>query len=455
MRIEREIPTIGRTRYPSAVPGGITLRMTRVSGGRVQEWVDDPPVETPGQAMRAMRRAARAYTVLMPSRSREAAELWAADDEELYAALACLSSRRSYYRTWALRDGQVLALAAIPAGALPDDPAAAEAAPITTPREAGSLMTHQQQAGSPAVRTGEAAADLPAVVGQVVRRGDRVLQVGPGRGALQLAEWTGGQVVAVHTLASAEEARAGLGPRGRADGVVDVRAGDLFEGCPAAGPFNVIVVTGGVSGLAPLWLDQLARGGVIVAPVALGGLHPWVVAGVDRYDRQLYGRVLALDPPGTVRPVDGPLYTGVPSYWTTGADDEALPVPYFVPKWGPVVPPRVTAEQYMDLWLWLAARNKLITAAEPAGCGWGAGAALVAGGSAVYVRPQGLWQTDTAPETMTRAQALVELIQEWAASHRPAHTEMTCRLVQPPGAGPDALLVPEEWATGRPLALPR
>ncbi|MGW2255110.1 hypothetical protein ACWCXH_33735 [Kitasatospora sp. NPDC001660] len=99
--------------------------MTRTApDGEERERVESPPVPKPGEAMRSMRRAALAYAVFMTTRSRINAALWDRDTEELYAALSCLSSRRSYSRSWALRNGDVLTLSVVPAGAADARPAA-------------------------------------------------------------------------------------------------------------------------------------------------------------------------------------------------------------------------------------------------------------------------------------------------------------------------------------------
>ncbi|MGW2255109.1 hypothetical protein ACWCXH_33730 [Kitasatospora sp. NPDC001660] len=298
-------------------------------------------------------------------------------------------------------------------------------------------MTHHHTA--PAAAPAEAAPVLPPALGHLIRRGDRVLAIGPGPLAVALAERTACQVVSVHaTLGDVEAVRAALGPHGRAVVTVDAQLGDLSAGRPESGPYNVIVLTTGISGISPRWIRQLAPRGAIVAPVALGGLHPWLVAGTDRYDRQWYGALVGVDEPGP----------------DAAASADERPVPQFAAQWAGVVPPRLTRSEYMDLWLWLASRDDRITAATAAGTSWGPGPALVAGASVVYVLPKGLWVSDTGPATLALAQDLADEIVQWSL-HRPELADLTCRLAPPPGAGPDAPWLPEEWATGRPLALPR
>ncbi|MFF1793663.1 protein-L-isoaspartate O-methyltransferase [Kitasatospora sp. NPDC058263] len=319
-------------------------------------------------------------------------------------------------------------------------------------------MKHEE-AGLPAVRTAAAALAVPAgpskALTGIIRAGDRVLQIGPGPAAVELAAWTGQPVTSVHeTLADVQQVLAPLGPAGRNARTVDARVGDLFEGRPDAGPYDVIVVTAGIAGLSPRWLDQLAARGVIVAPVALGGLHPWVVAGRDVRDGLMYGCVLAVDPPGVgPQPAAGPLYAGVRTH--RARHGEPLPQPEFAPQWAGVVPPQLTPEQYADLWLWLATKDDRTTAAEAEGTGWGPGCVLVSGSSAVHVRPQGLWVSGTDEVTKALAQVTGELVHTWGARRRPQHTEMTCRLSTSPEAGSAALVVPAGWAQGRPVTLPR
>ncbi|MER6365823.1 hypothetical protein [Kitasatospora sp. NPDC001527] len=117
-----------------AVPGGIVLRVTRTKpDGTEYERVESPPVATPDQAMRSMRRTARAYTVLMTPLSRTAAHLWAADVEELRVALHGIANGIPCQRSWTLRNRDVLTLTAVPAAELPQP--AHGAGPVPLRRE--------------------------------------------------------------------------------------------------------------------------------------------------------------------------------------------------------------------------------------------------------------------------------------------------------------------------------
>ncbi|MFE3506222.1 hypothetical protein [Kitasatospora sp. NPDC059160] len=291
---------------------------------------------------------------------------------------------------------------------------------------------------------------LPPELGHLVRRGDRALAIGPGRLAVALAERTDQQVASVHeTHACVEAVRAALGPRGRTGGVVDAQVGDLTAGRPETGPYDVIVVTAGITALSPRWFTQLSARGVIVAPVALGGLHPWLVVGADRYDRTWYGQVLGVDP--GIRPLsaDGALGRRPEPAVPAGADD-----PRAAAQWASLMPSRLSATELTSMWLWLATREARTTGATVPGTGWGPVPTVVAESGAVHVTPRGLWLTDTGPATMALAQDVAGHIQRWTL-RCPAPTDLTCRLDLPAATRSGALLTPADWTADRVVTLPR
>ncbi|MFE3506223.1 hypothetical protein [Kitasatospora sp. NPDC059160] len=103
---------------PLAVPGGIVLRVTRTdTSGRERGRTDFPPVADPVQAVQLMCRTVVTYTSFMTPLSRTRAGLWVVSRAELHAAVACLANIRSYRRSWTLRNGHILTLAAVPSGA--------------------------------------------------------------------------------------------------------------------------------------------------------------------------------------------------------------------------------------------------------------------------------------------------------------------------------------------------
>ncbi|MFI6074681.1 protein-L-isoaspartate O-methyltransferase [Actinoplanes sp. NPDC051343] len=110
-----------------------------------------------------------------------------------------------------------------------------------------------------------------------VRPGMRVLEIGAGTGynAAVLAS-IGATVTSVDVQEDvAERARAALARAG-VEGVT-VERGDGYAGHPG-GRFDRVIVTVGVAGLSPRWLDQLEPDGVVIAPVDHAGMHPVLAA---------------------------------------------------------------------------------------------------------------------------------------------------------------------------------
>jgi protein-L-isoaspartate(D-aspartate) O-methyltransferase len=96
--------------------------------------------------------------------------------------------------------------------------------------------------------------------------GLRVLEIGAGTGynAALLAHVVG-RVISLdvdrRVLAEAAEHLAGFPERN-----VVLRHGDGREGCPEEAPFDRILVTASTPDLEPAWLEQLAPGGLLLAP---------------------------------------------------------------------------------------------------------------------------------------------------------------------------------------------
>ncbi|MGG2458682.1 methyltransferase domain-containing protein [Streptomyces sp. RGM 3693] len=115
-------------------------------------------------------------------------------------------------------------------------------------------------------------ASMPSVVAAMLRdldvsEGMRVLEVGTGTGwnAGLLARRLGSSnVVSVEIDAAvAEQARAALKRAGLNPEVVH---GDGWEGWPGGAPYDRVIVTAGVRGVPPRWLEQTRPGGIILAP---------------------------------------------------------------------------------------------------------------------------------------------------------------------------------------------
>jgi methyltransferase of FxLD system len=119
--------------------------------------------------------------------------------------------------------------------------------------------------------------EIIAVMLQQLRAqpGMRVLEVGAGSGynAALLAELVGptGSVVSLEydqELAAAAAAR--LAAAGYPVAQARVIAGDGWRGWPSGGPFDRIELTVGAMDLSLAWFEQLAEGGLLVAPLWLG-----------------------------------------------------------------------------------------------------------------------------------------------------------------------------------------
>jgi protein-L-isoaspartate(D-aspartate) O-methyltransferase len=113
--------------------------------------------------------------------------------------------------------------------------------------------------------------------------GMRVLQVGTGSGYCSaiLAEIVGecGTVVGVDYTADIAELGAGLLAQAGYT-TVTIRHGDGVLGVPEAAPFDRILVTAGVTDIAPAWVRQLGEEGKLVLPLCPAGpLAPRVSGG--------------------------------------------------------------------------------------------------------------------------------------------------------------------------------
>jgi protein-L-isoaspartate(D-aspartate) O-methyltransferase len=175
-----------------------------------------------------------------------------------------------------------------------------------------------------------------------LRAGLRVLEIGAGTGynAALIATITGAPVVSVDVQSDVvAEARTALDLAG-VDGV-RVEVGDGYLGAPDGAPYDRIVATVGVAGVPPAWLDQLAPGGLILAPIEHAGLQPCVLAVPDR-DHGLTGRATAASgfmlAAGRLHP--------------HGRQPDPLPVGRPPPM---VTIPSVPDRRYYDLWFALAA----------------------------------------------------------------------------------------------------
>ncbi|MGH3123319.1 MAG: protein-L-isoaspartate O-methyltransferase family protein [Streptosporangiaceae bacterium] len=127
-------------------------------------------------------------------------------------------------------------------------------------------------------------ASQPAMVATMLEQlslpeGGSVLEIGAGTGynAALLSALVGpsGRVVTIDIDPEvADEARSHLAEAGA--GNVDVICGDGAQGWAGRAPYDGIIITAGVSDLAPAWVSQLAPGGRLVVPLSIRGVQQCV-----------------------------------------------------------------------------------------------------------------------------------------------------------------------------------
>lgn len=128
----------------------------------------------------------------------------------------------------------------------------------------------------------------------------RVLEIGTGCGyqAAVLAVLAR-QVVSIERLKPLhDKAKLNLAAAGRSN--IRLVYGDGRLGCPTAAPFDSIIAAAGGEDLPSAWLDQLAPGGRLVAPMVIAGGRGQVLvvvdhrheAGVSRFVRSEFEAVL-------------------------------------------------------------------------------------------------------------------------------------------------------------------
>jgi protein-L-isoaspartate(D-aspartate) O-methyltransferase len=198
--------------------------------------------------------------------------------------------------------------------------------------------------------------------------GHRVLEVGTGTGynAALITKIVGpsGAVATIDVEPDlVDQARASLAAAGF--GEVYVVCGDGGHGVPDYAPYDRIIVTAGVWDLAPQWLEQLADGGRIAAPVSIRGIQlavafehavtHWTArsprrCGFIRMTGALAGpeTVVPLGPqPGLhALAADGPVPEAGPLYEALAGPESDVPVPSGLQVRG--------IEELADLDLWLA-----------------------------------------------------------------------------------------------------
>lgn len=266
--------------------------------------------------------------------------------------------------------------------------------------------------------------------------GMRVLEIGAGTGynAALITTITGAPVVTVEAGATTAQGAAESIRRLELDHQVTVVHGDGYLGEPSAAPYDRIIVTCGVAGLSPHWLDQLIPGGLILAPIAHGGVHP-VLAAIHRDSIVSAKAALWAD----FMPAAGPLRPGE----LIGHD----PADYLPPAPVTRIPdasPARTTTAYHDLWFFLATRDPRITRAYLDGDTLD----TTKGACALHAPRRGTaWaQTDgsiAAIGESTVADELRFLIYEWIASGQAAFTQFVATF--DPTDTEEPLWTPDRW----------
>lgn len=265
--------------------------------------------------------------------------------------------------------------------------------------------------------------------------GMRVLEIGAGTGynAALIATITGAPVVTVDagttTAHNAAESLRRLG----LDHQATVNLGDGYYGAPGDAPYDRIIVTCGIAGLSPHWLDQLAPNGLILAPIAHGGVHPILAATTDngtiRANAMLWADFMPAT--GPLRPPD-----------LVGHD----PADYIPPAPATTIPnisPARFPAGYNDLWFFLATRDPRITRAytdddtiDPAK----GACALHTPHATAWVHHDG---SITALGQPTAANELRTLIHHWITAGQPSLTQFTTTLT--PTTTGQHIWTPHRW----------
>jgi protein-L-isoaspartate(D-aspartate) O-methyltransferase len=266
-----------------------------------------------------------------------------------------------------------------------------------------------------------------------LRPGARVLEIGAGTGynaALMAA--IGATVVSVDAQ---EDVATRAADALAAAGVTGARVvhGDGYRGAPDAAPYDRVIVTVGVAGVSPRWLDQLAPGGFVLAPVGHAGSNP-----VLRVGRAAGGEVYGAAVCGAgFMPASGPLSARPPwahPAWRWPATPPE-PTEQRPERWRPPLPFR----RYADLCFALGARDRRVTTGpyELGGC------ALLDGDTVAAVARDGSVRA-SGPTAAALADDAVGLVDRWAAEGMPQLRRWRARFART--GDPDApIFAPRDW----------
>ncbi len=184
-------------------------------------------------------------------------------------------------RELGVRDGRVLAaLAAVPRHQFVDAALASRAYD-----DCSLPLGHGQTISQPYIVA--RSAEL-AIACMLTPRTARVLEVGTGGGyAAAVFAQLFGEVFSIERVrALHERARANLRPLRLA--TVRLAYGDGAQGLPAEAPFDAIIAAAAGEEMPPAWGEQLAPGGVVVAPV--GEQHQQQLCVMSRDEKGCWSR---------------------------------------------------------------------------------------------------------------------------------------------------------------------
>ncbi|MBV9011511.1 MAG: hypothetical protein JO272_05575 [Pseudonocardiales bacterium] len=302
-----------------------------------------------------------------------------------------------------------------------------------------ALLTHTGGDGNPT-----SSSSAPSIMAKMLealelRPGLRTLEIGAGTGynAALVHHITGAPVVTVefgrHT---ATEAATALRALGLHEGVRVIHS-DGYLGYPDGAPYDRIIVTCGIAGIPPGWLDQLAPDALIIASVAHAGVHPILAISYHGYHGSgaLEGRALLW---GDFMPAAGPLRPAGLFHHDPARDIPTTDARH-VPDAGPVL----DHSQYHDLWCYLGTRDTRITRAYPDTDAFdltlGACALLDPDAGTAWIHTDGTMTTTGNPEI---GDQLATLVQRWDITGRPRVGDWTMQWRDPNPAG---LLLPHRW----------
>jgi protein-L-isoaspartate(D-aspartate) O-methyltransferase len=149
-----------------------------------------------------------------------------------------------------------------------------------------ALITRLARPAPPGVPVPISSSSQPSLMAQMLEDlgpapGQRILEIGAGTGynaALMAHGLAPGRVIAIdvdrQVLAEAHEHL-----RAFPDRPVSLVHADGRAGFPEAAPFDRIMVTAATPDLEPAWLEQLAQGGLLLAPLALAPGLAFVLRG--------------------------------------------------------------------------------------------------------------------------------------------------------------------------------